>query len=360
MSTARRRVLLAGAVAVAMLAACSSEGEDQLRSRSGGEGAGAPSRTTAPADDAGTAPGTAPPAPTSSSPSTPDATAPAVDPAGAFVAVGYGARRVRSIDDGKTWVDDVAATAQGGDDDLLLRTVVYANGAFVGLGYRAVRSTDGKTWQPLSSPFRQWIGSATWEGARFVAVGGYGLRATSPDGTTWSDKAIDTVATHAHDALAFGGGRFAAANDEGKRSSSADGVTWTPSTGAESIATYALAHGNGVFVALGNTSTVCSVDGGRTFGGATTLGAPCRGLVFAQGHFTALANGHVFTSTDGTAWVDHVAASAHRGQIAYGHGTYVVLGEQGRQRSTDGLTWEAPVGDDGNKNPLEAITFGPL
>ena len=42
------------------------------------------------------------------------------DPPGIFVAVGYGGRTVRSIDDGATWIDDDSIVAQGGDDKNLL------------------------------------------------------------------------------------------------------------------------------------------------------------------------------------------------------------------------------------------------
>jgi hypothetical protein len=274
--------------------------------------------------------------------------------------VGYGARRVRSIDDGKTWVDDVSAVPSGGDDNMLLRAVVHTGTEFIGLGYRAVRSTDGKTWQPLSTPFGQWIGAAVWQNGHVVAVGGYGLRATSADGTSWNDKPIDTVATHAHDALAFGGGRFASTNDNGARATSADGVTWKASSGVTGTPTSEIAYGNGVFVALGSSSVVRSTDGGVSFSAAATLAAGGRGLVFAQGHFTVLAEGKVFTSTDGMSWTTHVSTGAHQGLVVYGHGTYVSLAPQGRQRSTDGLVWEAPIGDGANPNSLEAITFGPL
>jgi hypothetical protein len=358
MASSNRVGVVVGMACSALLFACGGESDAPAEPRDGSRDSGAEAPAAAPG-----ATGSSWPSPTSSptSPPTPknDASVPPVDPKGAFVAVGYGGRRVRSIDDGKTWIDDVSAIPQGADDDLLLRTVVYGNGQFVGLGHRAVKSVDGKTWQPMSAPFGQWIGAATWEGTRFVAVGGYGLRATSVNATTWSDRPIDTVATHAHDALAFGGGRFAATNNDGVRSSSADGMSWSLSTGGAGIPTYAMAYGNGVFVALGNANVVRSVDGGATFGSAVTLAAPCRGLVFAQGHFTALAAGRVFTSVDGVAWTDHASPSARRGLVAYGHGTFVVLGDQGRQRSTDGITWEPPIADT-NKNPLESITFGPL
>jgi hypothetical protein len=82
-------------------------------------------------------------------------------------------------------------------------------------------------------------------------------------------------------------------------------------------------------------------------------------LIFAQGHFSAFANGHVFTSNDGRTWTDHPSANAYSGEIAYGHGTYVLLNSFNLSRSTDGLTWSQPVTVPGPANYLQWIAFGP-
>lgn len=274
-----------------------------------------------------------------------------------FVAVGYGGRRVRSTDDGRTWTDDVSVVANGGDDNNLLRAVVWGNGKFYAMGYRTTTSPDGKVWTPLSAPYGQWIGAATWQSGMIVAAGGYGLHATSTNGTSWSDRPIDTIATHAHDAMTFGEGRFVSANDDGARLTSPDGVTWSRAMGADNVPTTEVAFGNGVFVAVGGSNVVRSTDG-VTFTAVAPLAAQCRGLVFAKGHFTAIAEGRVFTSTDGMTWANTAAATAHRGLVAYGHGTYVNLGERGIQRSADAVTWGAPI-PEGPGNSLEAIAFGP-
>jgi hypothetical protein len=367
-----------GMVAICVLAgAC--DGADEASTLEGAPGGDAPGRSGAPGASTGggggggagasNEPGTSgqPTSPTDPGSGTtppgdpPDgggSTPPGVESKGVFVAVGYGSRHIRSTDDGKTWIDDAALISNGGDDNYLLRTVVYGNGEFVGLGYRAMKSADGKTWAPISNPFGQWIGAALWDNSRFVAVGGYGLRATSTNGTTWNDHPIDTVASHAHDSLAVGGGRFVSANDSGKRATSADGVTWTPSTGTQTQ-TSSVAYGNGVFVSLGGTKVVRSTDGGVTFTDSATLGVTARGLIFAQGHFTALAQGHVYTSNDGVTWTDHPSPAARRGMLAYGHGTYVMLVDGFLlQRSNDGITWDTPVQLKGQG--LEAITFGPV
>jgi hypothetical protein len=82
-----------------------------------------------------------------------------------------------------------------------------------------------------------------------------------------------------------------------------------------------LAFGGGVLVSLGGTSVVVSHDGGATWSAGGSLASGCQGLVFAQGHFTALGDGHVFTSTNGRTWTDHLVPNMSPGGVAYGHGT---------------------------------------
>src|SRR5450432_2579513 len=148
------------------------------------------------------------------------------DPPGVFVAVGYGGRTVRSIDDGVTWINDTSLVAKGGDDNNLLRTVVWGNHEFVALGWRVMKSSDGAMWDDRGTIIGQWIGSAVFAKDQYVAIGGYGLRVTSSDALTFQHHDIDTIASHPHDGLVFGdyqGGCFVAANDDGKRSYSIDG-----------------------------------------------------------------------------------------------------------------------------------------
>jgi hypothetical protein len=281
---------------------------------------------------------------------------------GTFVAVGYGGRTIRSTDDGVTWTNDAQLESGGGDDQLALRTVIWGNQQFVALGWRTMTSVDGTSWKDHGvSAVSQWIGSAVYVQQQYVAVGGYGLRATSPDALDWKAHGIDNVATHSGDALVYlagGAGRFVSANDDGLRSYSTDGITWVYSTGSTATATNEVAFGNGVVVSLGGTSVVVSTDGGATWAAGATLASSCQGLLFAQGHFTALANGHVFTSSDGLTWADHAASSVTTGSVAYGHGSYVLVNGYQVSRSTDGLTWSRSVTLTGT-NPLSWVTFGP-
>jgi hypothetical protein len=83
-------------------------------------------------------------------------------------------------------------------------------------------------------------------------------------------------------------------------------------------------------------------------------------MVFAQGHFTILATDFVYTSNDGSTWTKSPAKGIRPGVLAFGDGTYVAIvnGHQ-LQRSSNGITWDAPVDDTPKINSLEWVAFGP-
>lgn len=352
------------------LAHCDDTGWSDFSNRSNGSGAADASTSTGPSQDAGEAGDAAAPVggggndaggtgPGSDAGEEAGVDAgPAPEKAGIFVAVGDGGRRIRSTDDGKTWIDDVSI-ANGGDDTIGLRTVTWGNGLFVAGAWRIMTSPDGKTWQdtPPDQFNQNWMGALAYGGGSFVGVGGYGSRVTSPDAKTWTQHSIDTAASHSHGGLAYAAGKgFVAVNDDGKVSTSPDGVTWT--YGGTTIGTSStnVVYGNGVFVAIGGTTAAASADGkawtSKPFAEQNAV------LVFAQGHFTAIGREHVYTSNDGAAWTDHPVTGLFAGAVAYGHGTYVAIDNTTARRSTDGLTWSAAI-PLGGTNALGWIAFGP-
>jgi hypothetical protein len=277
-----------------------------------------------------------------------------------FVAVGYGGRRARSLDGGHTWVDDQALSATGGDDNQLLRTVAWGPPGFVALGWRSMTSSDAKTWTDHGANIGQWLGAVLYAQNTYVAVGGYGMRAVSQDGVSWADNSIDTIATHAGDALVYAdvmGGLFVSANDNGALSYSSDGTTWMYAMGASGTTTTHLAFGNGVFVGVSDTTVVTSTDGQNWTTGASLSASP-DGIVFGGGRFTAVAGGHVFTSNNGTSWMDHAVANLPSGPIAYGNGNYVLASNTELRHSSDGIAWDPPY-NQGSTNGFSWVTYGP-
>ena len=239
----------------------------------------------------------------------------------------------------------------------------WGNREFVALGWRVMKSTDGKVWDDCGEIIGQWIGAAAYVKGAYVAIGGYGLRMTSSDALTFQHHDIDTIASHSHDGLTFGdyqGGRFVAANDDGKRTYSTDGKTWMQG-GAAAVATKSseVAFGNGVFLGVGGRDVVVSKDGGDHL--VRRRGATCRGQrsgVCARALHRRLERPRFHFDR----WIDLGRPRSQRhlrgGGPAYGHGTYVLVQGTSRRRSKDGIAWDAAV--TGGTNSLEWVTFGPL
>jgi hypothetical protein len=144
------------------------------------------------------------------------------------LAVGYGGMRARSLDDGLTWQDYVQSNPGGGDDMDLLRGAAWGAGRFVAVGWRIWSSVDGAAWEEHDNPTGQWYGAVAFGNDRFVAVGGGGYCARSPDGTEWqacADATDDGGFTHVRSVL-FLDGLFYTADANGVLRSSPDGDAW--------------------------------------------------------------------------------------------------------------------------------------
>jgi len=245
-----------------------------------------------------------------------------VEPSGVFVAVGYGGRTTRSIDDGRTWIDDAQLTPNGGDDHMLLRNGDLWRGRLrPRSAIRSMTSPDGHAWVDHGDQnLNQWIGAVVSAPGALVAVGGYGLRATSADGVTWTNRMIDTIASHEAQRLAFDaeGGRFVSSNDDGRLSYSADGRAWQ-FVGGTIPAVNEVAFGNGVFVGLANTAVVVLLprrrrDVDERFGSRRNdAGSRLRARPF---HGRRQRSRLYLPRW--TAWVDHPVGGIMGGALAYG------------------------------------------
>jgi hypothetical protein len=146
-----------------------------------------------------------------------------------FVIVGDDGRRARSLDLGRTWVDEQRLTPAGPGDEVYFRGVGYGNGLFVATGYRIYTSPDGAVWTRRTNPEEQWLIGPVWHEGRFVAAGGYGYSAYSLDGLTWvkgGERGIEPARS-----LVFWNDSFIAATDAGNWWTTRDGLSWTVASG---------------------------------------------------------------------------------------------------------------------------------
>jgi hypothetical protein len=299
-----------------------------------------------------------------------DAGLPDLETPGVFVAVGDHLHHLRSFDDGATWQDEASVLPASGTGDLYGVRGISWGDRFVAFAAKVLTSPNAAvgSWTEVKDD-GQWLGSIVYAQNQWVSAGGYGWLATSTDLVNWVQHppvANYTVAHHGTQVLVFGAGHYVVSNDEGTVYHSSDAHTWTHATGVPAVSpmqAISFTYGNGVFVGVlpSGVDVIRSDDGGASW---TSAGPPlahaAAAPVFGHGHFSLFADGHVYTSTDGSAWVDHVAPTSRRSNaFVYGHGTYLSLSWPGKfRRSTDdGLTWV-----DGMTTPMSdapaALAFG--
>lgn len=245
-------------------------------------------------------------------------------------------------------------------------------------GYPVVilSSTDGSTWTKRSVPTYSsgyadylWFSAITWDGSRFIAVGGdYNYDAevwgstiyTSPDGTSWTQKYIGTTDEVFLQAVAGNGQSIVAVGDAGTVLTSTNTTTWTKVsiTGAPTTIS-GIAYGGGTYVITGYSGSngspkvFTSTDGltwtDRSSGLSLLVGADVRKIAWLNDRFvasgwyskllTSINLGQTFTTTR-SAYEDMPA-------LAYGDNLYFGAGGIDPNNtttkvdvlSTDGITW---------------------
>jgi PKD repeat protein len=129
-----------------------------------------------------------------------------------------------------------------------------------------------------------------------------------------------------------------------------DVMEFTPRTTA-SGSYYGIAYGNGIFVAVGRTSTVLlSVDGIDWYWGAYLPNTYWYNVVFGNGLFVAASGisgvGMIYVSTDGVFWTEVFAGAQlfGPGKLAYGNGIFVATDGNVILVSSDGYSWNFDPG----------------
>ena len=242
-----------------------------------------------------------------------------------------------------------------------------ASGTFVVTAYNtsiALTSPDGVTWTQRALPLSSsWLPVCFGAGV-FVILDQTSIALTSPDGVTWTQRALPSV--QQWQSVIFANGQFVAvAYASAVAATSPDGVTWTQRALPSSSTWQGLAFGAGVYVAVsasagaGNAAT--SPDG-ITWTAQSMPAVPgFNGVAFGAGVFTAVAGGSAVaaTSPDGVTWTQRVLPSSLSwNPVAFGAGLFatVAFNTSIVATSPDGVTWTQralPV-----SSTWEAMTFG--
>jgi photosystem II stability/assembly factor-like uncharacterized protein len=225
----------------------------------------------------------------------------------------------------------------------------YGAGNFVLAGKHGViySSSYGKRINPAAGA--RDIRGLVFGGGQFVAVGvGWDVIAPSPviltsqNGTTWTERAAPP-GTESLYAVARGNGLYVAVGDEGHVITSLNGINWTARTSGTSEQLLGVAW-EGVFVAVGSNRTVLTSLDGTTWTPQTApagMGSFLNAVAHDGREFVAVSSGQaIMTSPDGAAWTqqsvpDNLPAQSFHA-VAAGNGTTVVVGDNRIYASLDG------------------------
>lgn len=177
----------------------------------------------------------------------------------------------------------------------------------------------------------------------FARVGGFSCMVLlSPDGTHWACQNSGTSSSLY--AIAFGNGRFVAVGNEGAVVTSADGASWKVVNAGTEERLRSIVFAKGMFVAAGYNGAIVTSRNGlvwkvRNSGSDDRL----HGVTFGNDRFVAISkNGQIISSANGKKWNRLTALAGTFRAISYEEGTFSAKTGEGRiLTSVDGLTWNS-------------------
>jgi len=216
----------------------------------------------------------------------------------------------------------------GGSYTLTLR-VSDGHGGLTTLTQPLTITDPARTWTKRTTSSSDTLTAIAASPTNVVTVGDHGTILSSPDGITWTARNIPEYAYNIYfNSIIWDGARYLAVGQDydfgisawvGVLYSSADGLNWMRRyQGGANSTLNALAANASTRVAVGDSGTVLVSLNGTNWSGVTIpgLGTPTMsGAAFGGGVFLFVGyiggNGSpkVYTSTDGTNWIDRAAGA---------------------------------------------------
>ncbi|WP_221392989.1 T9SS type A sorting domain-containing protein [Dyadobacter sp. NIV53] len=213
---------------------------------------------------------------------------------GLFVAVGSDAI-IQNSTDGLLWNYSQMTLGQ------TLKSVAYGNGRFVAVGYNGLIlwSTDGKAWSKANSTTNNYYTGVSFLNGGFVLVGQGGVLATSVTGINWTFRSTGTP--NQLNSVAYGNGKWMAVGYFNKMVTSANGIQWTTTAFTPNTLHYNdVCFANGQFVLVGLNGKIAT-NGQPNVWAQPNSGAyyNLNGIAHGNGIFLAVGNsGALVTSVD--------------------------------------------------------------
>ncbi len=235
-------------------------------------------------------------------------------------------------------------------------SLAYGNGLFVmsnrtGATSRAYRSADGVNYTAATDVLTG-LGSAP----RIIHCGTFWyssinavFSAISTDADLWTYPAHPSNSGIPR----FANGRIYLCDSTGPAHYSVDGNSWTSFTSSLLRCENGMAHGLGLYVAIGTSGASYSADGVTWSNGSTPAwDASINCIIFAAGKFVAVGSAattdKTYYSTDGVNWSQATFPGSlmNMRQVVYSQGVFLAFGNSSADLivSTDAITWTRLTG----------------
>jgi hypothetical protein len=183
------------------------------------------------------------------------------------------------------------------------------------------------------------INSVIWANNQYVAVGSGGAILTSPNGSTWTRRVVDSK-NELFD-VAYNGSILVAVGTISILTSS-DGISWTK----QSSPNYSL---NGIcwsgsqFIAVGDGGYIAtSVNGTSWVQRTTSYNSSLKSVISSSMLTVAIGmSGTILTSSDGFSWTSRSIQTRHLKSIVWTGYFFVGVGDSVVVSSPDGVMWSA-------------------
>jgi hypothetical protein len=155
--------------------------------------------------------------------------------------------------------------------------------------------------------------------------------------------------------VTYGNGVFVAVGRSGILTS-LDGLTWNTAAVPVSNTFFGVTCGNGVFIAVGSGGTVVSSVNGITWANRSpgTTTQDIKGVAYGNGYFVAVGlSGTILRSSDGMTWTATTSGTSDFYSITYGNGYFMISGSGGTKTSSNGSYWSSV-----SSLGFSAITYG--
>ncbi len=219
----------------------------------------------------------------------------------------------------------------------------------------------GNNWYRRATGFYDTIWDVAYGQGRYVLVSSFGVH-VSTNGVDWTGLGSPLSGQLA--SVTYANNLFVLTAWNGGIATSPDGLTWTSRTSGTTRNLWGAAYGNGLWVTVGfsfgggtSGAFVTSSDG-QTWTNHSYSTANLRNVAFGGGTFVMVGdNGYLASSVNGVNWSQHLAGVTNIYGICYGDGNFVAVGANGFiGSSSDGTNWA--VHNSGTTAALERVAFG--